>query len=294
MKSTKKKNNLFSNTIKRFQNFLSNVWIVLRRPELMVLPGQLAFFFVLSIVPTLTLLGYFTSFFHLSNDFIFNFISKSLNSEIASLVCNTIANPDVGFRFYFSLIAAYYFASNGAASMIVTSNAIYGIKDSGFFKRRLKAFVMTIVLIVLFVFILAVPLFGERIIELIKYVNLNEGITNIISKAFIFMKGPFSWLVIFILIKLLFTMAPDRRLPSKNVNYGAVFTSIMWIIVTTIYSYYINHFASYDIFYGSLANLVILMMWFYMLSYLFTIGLALNYREEEVQLEKTGQINMLN
>ena len=68
----------------------------------------------------------------------------------------------------------------------------------------------------------------------------------------------------------------------------------MWIIVTSIYSFYINHFAAYDVFYGSLANIVILMVWFYLLSYIFTIGIALNYREEVVQLEKTGQINLLN
>ena len=178
--------------------------------------------------------------------------------------------------------------------MIVTSNAIYGIKDSSFLKRRLKAFVMTIFLIILFIFILVVPLFGERIIELIKYVNLNANITEIITAVFNFIKGPISWLVIFIFIKLLFTLAPDRKLPSKNVNYGAIFTSIMWIIVTSVYSFYINHFAAYDVFYGSLANIVILMVWFYLLSYIFTIGLALNYREEEVQLEKTGQINLIN
>ncbi|MBQ4584412.1 MAG: YihY/virulence factor BrkB family protein [Bacilli bacterium] len=294
MKVTEKQNNILDNGISRFKEFLSSVFVVLKRPELKVLPGQLAFFFVLSIVPTITLLGYFTSYLNISSDFVFNFISKALNSDIASLVCNTITNPDVGLRFYFSILIAYYFASNGAASMIVTSNAIYGIKDSSFLKRRLKAFVMTIFLIILFIFILVVPLFGERIIELIKYVNLNANITEIITAVFSFMKGPVSWIIIFIFIKLLFTLAPDRKLPSKNVNYGAIFTSVMWIIVTSIYSFYINHFAAYDVFYGSLANIVILMVWFYLLSYIFTIGIALNYREEVVQLEKTGQINLIN
>ena len=43
--------------------------------------------------------------------------------------------------------------------------------------------------------------------------------------------------------------------------------------------------------YGGLANIVILMFWFYLLAYAFTIGMALNYRKEEVELEKTGTIN---
>ena len=290
MKMKRKKKN---KTKRSFKEFISNVWLVLQRPELIVLPGQLAFFFVLSIVPTITLLSYFASSLHMSTSFVYNFLTKALNPNIASLVSNTLSNSDLGLRFYVSLILGYYLASTGAASMIVTSNAVYGIKDGGFFKRRLKAFVMTVFLIILFIFMLIVPMFGQKIVELIKYVNLNKNVTETIINVFRWLKGPFSWIIIFMFIKLIFTMAPDKKVPSKNVNVGALFTTVLWIIVTEIYSLYINNLASYDIFYGGLANLVILMVWFYLLSYIFTIGLALNYREEEIELEKTGEINIL-
>ncbi len=276
-----------------FKEFISTVWLVLQRPELIVLPGQLAFFFVLSIVPTITLLSYFASSLHMSTSFVYNFLTKALNPNIASLVSNTLSNSDLGLRFYLSLLLGYYLASNGAASMIVTSNAVYGIKDSGFLKRRIKAFIMTVFLIILFIFMLIVPMFGQKIVELIKYVNLNPVITSNIIKAFRWLKGPFSWLIIFMFIKLIFTMAPDKKVPSKNVNIGAIFTTILWIVITEIYSLYINNLAYYDLFFGGLANLVILMVWIYMLSYIFTIGLALNYREEEKEMEKTGEINIL-
>ena len=85
-------------------------------------------------------------------------------------------------------------------------------------------------------------------------------------------------------------MAPDRRRASSYTTYGAIFTTILWIIVTFIYSFYITHFARYDIFYGSLANLVILMLWVYLLAYIFVIGMCLNYHNEEEKLEKTGKI----
>ncbi len=287
MKRKKKQNK------RSFKEFISNVRLVLKRPELTVLPGQLAFFFVLSIVPALTLLSYFSSSLHISNNFVISFLTKAFNPKIAEMVTNTIMNNDLGFRFYLSLFLGYYLASNGAASMIVTSNAIYGIKDSGFFKRRLKAFIMTVFLIILFIFMLFVPIFGQKIVELIKYVNLNQNVTETIIKIFRFMKGPVSWIIIFLFVKLIFTMAPDKKVPSKNVNIGALFTTVLFVIITTIYSFYINHFAVYDVFYGGLANLVILMIWFYLLSYVFTIGLALNYREEEIELEKTGEINIL-
>jgi len=105
-------------------------------------------------------------------------------------------------------------------------------------------------------------------------------------------KGPVTWLIMFMFIKIIYTLAPDRKMPSKNTTTGALFTTFTWAIVTEIFSYYINNYAAYDVFYGSLANIVILMMWFFFLAYIFVIGMALNYREEKIKLEKTGQINL--
>ena len=80
-------------------------------------------------------------------------------------------------------------------------------------------------------------------------------------------------------------MAPDKKMPSTNVNGGAIFTTIGFILITKLYSFYIAEFANYSVFYGSLANIVILMLWVYFLSYVFVIGMAMNYHEE---MEKTG------
>ena len=86
-------------------------------------------------------------------------------------------------------------------------------------------------------------------------------------------------------IKILYTMAPNKKIRSKSVGYGAIFTTFSWVVITNIYSYYINNIAHYSTFYGGLANIVILMFWFYLLAYAFTIGMSLNYRKEEVELE---------
>ena len=278
---------------KKIKHFWKNFKTVLKRPEMNVLPGSFAYYLVLSIVPTITLITYAASFFNVPSSFIFEFLAKALNEDIANLVVANFGGTNLGMKFYISLIMAILIASNGAASIITTSNAIYGIKNTGFIKRRIKALIMTVFLVMLIIFMLAVPIFGEKIIELIKYVNLNNTFTEQISFVFNIIKGPISWFIIFILVKILYTLAPDRLLPSKYVNYGAIFTSVTWVIITAIFSYYISNIAVYDIFYGGLANIVILMLWFYLLAYIFTIGMALNYREEEIKLEKTSQINII-
>ena len=278
--------------LNRFKNFLSKVFNVINRPEMSVLPGQLAFFFVLSVVPIVTLITYGASFLHLSLDFITNFITKAFGSDIATLIAPMVSVSNIDFRFFITLLIGFYIASNGAASIIVSSNAIYGIPDSNFFRRRIKAIIMTILIVILFIFILIVPVFGKKIIEVITLVNMNAHITKTITFTFNLLKGPITWFIIFCFIKILYTMAPDRKLESVYVNYGAVFTTIMWIVVTAIYSYYISNFANYAVFYGGLANIVMLMLWVYFLAYIFVIGMALNYKEEVIKLEKTGVINL--
>ena len=278
--------------IKRFKEFLANVYSVICRPEMSILPGQLAFFFVLSVVPIVTLIAYGASFLNLPLTFISDFIGKAFSLEVAELLIPIVSVPNVNFSFFFTLFVGFYVASNGASSIIVTSNTIYGITDSGFVKKRIKAIIMTLIIVIMFIFILIIPVFGNSIIEIIEYVNMNQHITDTMVFAFNLLRGPVTWLIMFCFIKILYTMAPDRKIPSSYVNTGASFTTVMWVIVTALYSYYINNFANYTVFYGALANIVMLMLWVYMLSIIFVIGMALNYREEIGKLEKSGAINL--
>ncbi len=274
------------------KEFFDNFIKVLARPEMAILPGQLAFFFVLAIVPTITLISYEATLLNLSTDVIYEFLTSAFSQDIASLLLDTTGVNPGGWGFFFVIIVGYFIASNGPASIIVTSNTIYGEVQESFLKRRIKAIVMTFVLVLLFIFMLIVPVFGNKIVELFQYVNINSVVTEKVSLVINFIQGPLTWLIMYFFIKILYTIAPNKRIKSKSVGYGALFTSVAWIIVTYIYSYYINNLAHYSTFYGGLANLVILMFWIYLLAYAFTIGMALNYRKETQELEKTGTINV--
>lgn len=69
-------------------------------------------------------------------------------------------------------------------------------------------------------FILVVPLFGTKIISLIKMVNMDSNIAMKIEMIFKTLQGPISWLVIFMLIKILYTMAPDLIMGHYLLQWG--------------------------------------------------------------------------
>ncbi len=267
--------------IKGAKNALKRLSNILLRSDMLVLPGQLAFFFLLATVPTITLIAYGASLFNVSIDFISNFLLKSFGSDIANLITPMISDIKISFEFLIPLFVAFYAASGGASSIIVTSNQLFNFENSSFLKRKVKGLIMTIILISLIVFLLLVPAFGDKFIELVKYVNMNQKVTNSIVFIINISKGPVSWLVIFFLVKIIYTMAPDKRLSSSYTTKGSLFTTFGFIIITYIYSFYVNNVAHYDILYGGLSHFVVLMIWFYLIAYIVTIGIAINAEELE-------------
>ena len=132
----------------------------------------------------------------------------------------------MGIKSILTIVVGYYFASNGASSIIVTSNTIYGIENTSFLKRRLKAFLMTFIIVLLFIFMVIVPVFGNKITEMIAFVNMNQKVTDRVLYVFNFIKGPITWFIMFFFIKILYTMAPDKKVESRYVNKGAIFTPL--------------------------------------------------------------------
>ena len=267
--------------LKKAKEVLKRLWNILARPDMLVLPGQLAFFFLLATVPTITLIAYGASLFNVSFDFISNFLLKAFGSDIASLITPMLNDIQFSLEFLIPLFVAFYAASGGASSIIVTSNQLLGFENSSFLKRKIKGLVMTFILISLIVFLLLVPAFGDKFIELVRYVNMNQAVTNTIVFIINVSKGPISWFLIFFLIKIIYTIAPDKRVSSSYTTKGSLFTTAGFVIVTFLYSFYVNKVAHYDLLYGGLSHFVVLMIWFYLIAYIVTIGIAINAEELE-------------
>jgi len=273
---------------KSIKEFFKNFYKVLRKPNMVILPGNLAFYFVLAIIPALSLVSYGASILNLSTDVIYDFISHSFSAEIADLILGVNLNNVVGFEFIITIIIGLYVSTNGADAIILSSNTIYNIESKSWLKRRFKALGMTILLALLLLFMLIVPVFGETIITLIEEVNINPILTNRIVAVFEFIQGPITWLIMFVIIKMLYSIAPDQK-KKRIVDYGAIFSTIMFVVGTKVYSLYITNYASYSALYGGLANIIVLMIWIYFLSYIFTIGIALNYEKYETNMLKNGK-----
>lgn len=262
--------------MERIKKIFYSLLNIIKRDEMKILPGHLAFFLVLSVVPIITLFGVLASFFSISLDSVIELMQKSIPKEVTEILLPFITGKGVDINIGISMFMVFIIASNGAHSIIVASNTLYKIENSSYLKRRIKAFFMTILLVLLFIFIVVVLAFGNYILAAILNFGIFKNIGDNVYNIFVFAKWPIAYILILIVLKIIFTVAPDKRIPSKYVNKGVQFTTLGWILSTAIYSYYVNHFANYDIFYGGLSNIIILMMWIYLLAYILVLGVAIN------------------
>ena len=67
----------------------------------------------------------------------------------------------------------------------------------------------------------------------------------------------------------------------KEINKGALFTTVFWYIITIGFTVYINIFTNYKAIYGALTFFIVFMIWIYLLAQGLIIGIILNYYEKE-------------
>lgn len=271
--------------MKRIKKFLKQLLKIIKKPEMKILPGQLAFFMVLSIIPIIVLIGLICSTFKVPFTNIINVINEILPAGIGSILISFINGEGLNLTLGISVIVGFILAANGPHSIIVTSNTLYGIDDSGYIKRHIKAFLLTIMLMLLVIFTLVVLAFGNHIVNFILSLKIFAAIRESIYSVFVLLKWPLGLFIIFFVIKLIYTIAPDKHVPSKYNTRGSIFTTVTWSIATVVYSYYVTNFNNYNIFYGSLTNIILLMLLIYILSYILVLGMAINANDYKNSLK---------
>ena len=273
--------------MEKARNIFRKLINLISKPEMRILPGQLAFFLVMSIVPMIALVGTIAIKLNIPTSVITFTINEAVPNKIANIINSMISGQGLNFNIAVFFISAFFLASNGTHSMIVTSNEIYKIKQRSYLRTRLKAILMIFLLELVIIFLILVPIYGDTIFDILRTTNINQQSVEFFYSLFKLLKYPLVIVVLFINIKLIYIIAPDEKIPSKSTTKGALFTTIGWVLATEIYAFYVETFNRYDIFYGSVSNILILLLWFYLLSYIFVLGLGINasgYRDDVTEV----------
>ena len=166
------------------------IFKLLMKPEMRILPGHLAFFLVMTLIPLVALLATITAALSISTESIRVAIAASVPSKVAGIINSVITSDGINFNIIVFYFSAFLLASNGAYSMINTSNEIYKVAPRNIISRRFKAIIMTFILVGLFLFLILVPVFGPTLLRIIKEVTGNSTIASILEEMLGILKYP--------------------------------------------------------------------------------------------------------
>jgi membrane protein len=244
----------------------------LKKDDIVTRSNSVAFSFFLSIFPfiifVLPLLSltpwaieYMNSLENSMND-VFPLSAKQYFLEII----NSIKAEGTPQLRVVSLVFSALFASSGMLTLMHGFDKSYedSFKHRNYLRKRLVALNLTFLLFAIFLVSLVMIVLGQQLLQ------------NLIVVLF----TVFKWIIVFILFYIVITViyryGPSIFRPLKLINPGATFATVLAILASVGFSYFINNFGRYNEIYGSIGALIVILLWLQINAFIILAGFELN------------------
>lgn len=191
--------------------------------------------------------------------------------------------------FSFSIIAALWTSSAAMRSMMDATNRAYRVSEGRPpWKRIPLSLLYTITLVILLVAATALMLIGPQWLNwLADYLGLGEAVTA----AWALLRWPLAVLLMVAGVALIYWAAPDVQQRFRFITTGSLVSVLVWIGTSQVFAYYAKTFGRFNAMYGSIAAVIILMLYFYISAIVLLFGVELNVAIEHnhPQGKKQGQ-----
>ena len=243
------------------------------------LAAQQAYYFFFALFPALLALISIASFFPVENLIgeIQNMLGRFAPADVTNIVTEQIkkigesnAGGILTIAFFFTL----WSSSSAVVSMCSTLNAAYDITESRpWWKVRIVAVSLTVGLavfiLVAMTLVIAGPTIAEKVAEAMR-----------LGPVFTWTWKIAQWPVVFALVAtgvaLVYYFAPDAEQEWIWITPGSVLATILWVVASVAFRFYVTNFTSYNETYGAIGGVMVLLLWFYVSGIALLIGAELN------------------
>jgi membrane protein len=193
--------------------------------------------------------------------------------ELTSITSHSGGSLTVGL--IVSILGALWSASSGVSNLITAVNIAYDeVETRSFLKRKLIALALTLGGILFFLITLALVAVVPVVLDALPLGVVGTILAQVIRWGLLLVVMAGSLAVVY-------RVAPDRDAPRfRWVSLGSIVVTVVWAVVSLLFSYYVNHFGSYDKTYGAISGVIVLMLWLYLACYLILLGAEINAEAE--------------
>ena len=255
----------------RFRKICFHLWRQFDDQYYAGFAAQIAYFFFMSSVPMLIVLTQILGIFDVSMDFVKEWLEQHLSTEMGSVLVRLFSASSTAVTNFFMILLALWASSALAFSLsrLTTYTISYGRYRFNFFTERIKAIPIALGSITVVAATLIGYVYGEIIA---KRIFQNTRMGNLIND----LRTPVLALLFFVVILANYYLLPRIRVPMRAVLPGSIVATAGIMVVTWFYSLYISRAINYNLLYGAFSNIVAMMLWFYLISWVLCIGMMFN------------------
>jgi membrane protein len=185
------------------------------------------------------------------------------------------------------LLIAFWSASSYVAAFMRASNAIYDVDEGRPIWKTLPVRILTtLALVVMLVIAAAIVVLTGPIA---KQVGQAFGIGHAAVLIWDIVKWPVLLIIVSLMLSLLYKASPNIRQPGfRWISAGGVIAVILWMIASGLFAVYVSFSGSYNKTYGSLATVIIFLVWLWITNIAILLGAEFNAELQRERAIRTG------
>jgi membrane protein len=266
-------------------------WRELIEDDVLGLAAQLAYYAFLALFPAILFVLALASFFPLTN--IADDVGRSLGPFVSPQVLELIqeqmrrlANNEDSGLLTFGVAGALWSSSAAIVSIVSALNRAYDIEEGRpWWKVRLVSIGLTLAVAVVVLIALTLILVGPTLAEKLgQATGLGAGFTW----AWLVLQWPVVFALASTGIGLLYYFGPDAEQDWAWISPGAIAATILWILVSLAFKFYVSNFTDYEGTYGTVGAVIVVLLWFYVSGVAILVGAELNAEIEHASPHGKG------
>jgi len=193
---------------------------------------------------------------------------------------------------WFSLVFSIWFPMRATSCLMHSvRKAFNASRPDSMWRGTLRTLVFAILLIVSIALTTLLTMVGRRALE---FVSARVTIPDGFISAWSYLRFVLMGIVMAFMLGALYMLALGKRMPVRRVLPGVVSSLAAWLGVSMAFSYYVENFAHYAELYGSIATIVVALLWLYWSGTVLILGAELNgaliaERERRTSPAQTGE-----
>jgi membrane protein len=243
------------------------------------LAAQLAYYFFLALFPALLFVVALISFIPVEGllDAITGMLRRVAPLEVLVLVqdqIEKIAQDKDGGLLTLGMIGTIWSTSSGVTAVIDTLNQAYDIQEGRpWWKVKAIALALTVALAVFIVIAFALVLVGPTLAEKVaEWAHLGP----VFEWTWKILQWPIVFSMIAFAMAIIYYYAPDAEQEWVWITPGSVFATMLWILISLGFKFYVSAFGSYNATYGAIGGVIVTMLWLYVSSLAVLAGAEMN------------------